>query len=254
MKDEITIASWNIAGAHKMKSFDMFDYEGEDVAYFASQLGAQNPDIICLQETHSSSERSVAREIARRLGFEYVYEQPMSPSHIDPAYELGMAVLSKEELEPVVTFKVPYPSFPLAFSDGRPAAVHEKGVQVFMRGGVMIANLQLLPLTVFGARYDEGEGRELARQIEQTFLERLRAPLIFAGDFNFDSPRTVYPALYEAIGLEEALPSTTTRPNKEGAKKTPDHILYSKELAAAGGKVVKVQADHYLCTAKLKLG
>jgi len=229
------------------------DYEGEDLEYFAGQLKAHNPDIVCLQESHTNSERSIAAELAALLGYGYVYNQPMSPSHVDAAFQLGTAILSKWPLEPSGTFNVPYPSFPLFFSDGRPAIVHEKGVQTFKLGDIMIANMQLLPIALFGAQYDDGaDGTALARSIELSLLEYLRTPLIFAGDFNFDTPQTVYANLYKTLSLHEALPSELTRPNKEGMKKTPDHLLYSDGLTLVDSKVVPVHADHYLCVATFK--
>jgi len=253
MSKKLTIASWNIAGGRAMRSLDHFDYEEENLGYFAGILKAADPDVILLQEVHFSESRSVARDLADMLGYVNVYEQPMSPSHIDNAFQLGMAVLSKEPLEPLGTIQYAYPHFPLFFSDGRPAIVHHKGAQVFMADGVMIANTQMLPLPVFGAHYDEGEGNVLAGRIESALLQGLKPPVIFGGDFNFDMPSAIYPNLYAQLKLHEALPDELTRPNKENAKKTPDHILYSEGLALLDSYIQPVRADHYLCVAKFEI-
>lgn len=250
MSKKLTVASWNIAGGRAMRSLDHFDYEDEDLGYFADELSTADPDIVLLQEVHFNKNRSVARELAGLLGYEYCYEQPMSPSHVDEHYQLGMAVLSRMPLKPLGTVQYPYPHFPLFFSDGRPAVVHHKGAQVFDFGGLMIANTQMLPLTVFGARYDEGEGKVLAQGIEASLLENLKTPVIFGGDFNFDSPKSIYPNLYDQLRFREALPDELTRPNKENIKKTPDHIVYSDGLTLAGSYVKPVRADHYLCVAE----
>jgi endonuclease/exonuclease/phosphatase family metal-dependent hydrolase len=253
MDEKLTIASWNIAGGRTMRSLDHFDYEEENPDYFADILRAADPDIILLQEVHSNHEHSVAKEIAALLGYENVYEQPMSPSHIDDAYQLGMAVLSKRPLEPLETLEYPYPHFPLFFSDGRPAAVHHKGAQLLMAGSVMIMNTQMLPLTVFGAHYEVGEGAVLAEKIQSALLDRLKRPVILGGDFNFNTPKAIYPHLYEQLQLHEALPDTLTRPNKEGMKQAPDHILYSEGITLVSSRVQEVQADHYLCVAEFAI-
>jgi endonuclease/exonuclease/phosphatase family metal-dependent hydrolase len=253
MDEKLTIVSWNIAGGRTMRSLDHFDYEEENLSYFADVLRAADPDIILLQEVHFNDERSVAKEIAALVGYKYVYEQPMSPSHIDDVYRLGMAVLSKRPLEPLETLEYPYPHFPLFFSDGRPAAVHHKGAQLLMADNVMIANTQMLPLAVFGAHYEAGEGAVLAEKIQSALLDRLKRPVILGGDFNFNAPRVIYPHLYERLQLHEALPDTLTRPNKEGVKQTPDHILYSEGIALVSSRVQEVQADHYLCIAEFAL-
>jgi endonuclease/exonuclease/phosphatase family metal-dependent hydrolase len=250
MSKKLTVASWNIAGGHVMRSLDHFDYEKEDLTYFADALRTADPDIILLQEVHSNADRSVATDLAVLLGYENVYSQAVSPSHIDAEYRLGLAVLSKEPLEQLDFVEYAYPHFPLSFSDGRPAVVHHKGAQLLMAGDVMIANTQMLPLTVFGAHYDEGEGKVLAGRIDQLLEARLRTPVIFGGDFNFDTPSAIYPGLYAKLKLHEALPNELTRPNKEGVKKTPDHILYSEGLVLASSRIQEVQADHYLCIAE----
>lgn len=254
MHKTIKIVSWNIAGGRKMKSLDQFDYENEDISYFAEQIGKFSPDIVCLQESHTNAKRSVAAEIAQLMGYEYAYNEVVSPSHIDSDYSLGLAILSREKPISKRLIRYPYPDFPLYFLDGRPAEAHHKGAQVIECSGVVVANTQMLLLPVFGKTYDEGEGAGLARKIDDQLGASFTTPLIFCGDFNYDSPRAIYPNMYEKLTLSEALPDELTRPNKNGDKKTPDHILYSKELTVNDAKVVTVQADHYLCFAELTLG
>jgi exonuclease III len=253
MSTTLRIVSWNIAGSRKMKSLDHFDYEEEDITYFADQIKALSPDIVCLQETHTNAQRIIANEIARKAGFEYVYNHPVSPSHIDNSYRLGYAVLSKVELKDDGVTYYPYPDFPLFFSDGRPAEVHQKGVQLVVLNGLAIANTQMLPLPVFGKTYESGDGALLAQKIDASLSTALKQPLIFCGDFNFDEPQALYPKTYKAYGLRDALPDMLTRPNKEGLKKRPDHILYSSGVTCIDAKIVTVQADHYLCYADFSI-
>lgn len=114
----------------------------------------------------------------------------------------------------------------------------------------MLANLQLLPLPLFGTDYDDGgRGAELAHHIDKVLGDSFSRPLIIGGDFNFNTPAKVFPQLFTDLSLHEALPDELTRPNKEGVKKTPDHLLYSDDLACVDSSVVPVQADHYLCVA-----
>lgn len=236
-----------------MKSLDQFDYDHENIEYFTEQISAFSPDIVCLQEVHTNDDRSVAADIARLMGYEYVYNEVVSPSHIDDDYSLGLAILSREKLTSKKFIRYPYPDFPLYFADGRPAIVHHKGVQIAEWNGITIANTQMLPLPVFGKTYNEGEGAGLARKIDAQLMTLFTTPLIFCGDFNYDSPQLIYPGTYDKLTLGEALPSELTRPNRDGVKKTPDHILYSKELVVDHAKIMPVEADHYLCFAELTL-
>ena len=77
---------------------------------------------------------------------------------------------------------MPDPDFELSFADGKKVSVHAKGVQLAEFGDLMVAHMQLLPLSVFGRSYDQGDGRQLAHGIEQVLLRELRASLIFVGD------------------------------------------------------------------------
>lgn len=253
MPKQLTIATWNIAGARKMASLDMFDYEAENIEYFVDALAKLSPDIVCLQESHTNDTTVIAHDMARQLGMEYAYNTPVSASHIDEKYQLGNAVLSKIPLESLGDVKYPYPAFGHTLVNGRPAQRHDKLVSIFEFRGLMIANTQMLPLGIFGEAYNRGEGVQLAQQIQSGLLEHLRTPLILCGDINFDNPAVLYPDLYARLGLREALPDVMTRPNKQNLKKTPDHIIISENITLVRSGVVPVVADHYLCWAELEL-
>lgn len=254
MLQKLKIATWNIAGGQKVASLDRFDYEGEDIGYFVNMLARIAPDIVCLQETHTSKLRILAAEIAEQLGMRYVYNAPISPSHLNPEYQLGTAVLSNIQLEPLKEVTYPYPTFGHTLANGRPAAKHDKMVQLFSYRGVMIANTQMLPLHIFNERYDSGAGSQLAKHIQEVLMSHLRTPLIFCGDMNFDTPQTIYPDLYAHFALKEALPDVITRPNARGLKLTPDHILISEQVQLLRSGVVPAQTDHYLCWVEVEVG
>ena len=118
MSKQLKIASWNIAGAHAIKSLNQFDYQREDINYFAEQLRAIDADIICLQETHLNMDRSVAKEMAALLGYSYVYDIDVSPSHIDENYRLGNAIISRLPLKHKKDVFYPFPEFELRFPNG----------------------------------------------------------------------------------------------------------------------------------------
>lgn len=252
MTNVLKIISWNIAGGHTIKSLDMFDYEKENLTYFVDVIREYDSDVICLQETHSNASRSIAKEIANQLGYEFVYEQAASPSHIDPSFELGQAIISKVPLEDVRTIVYPYPMFPLRFSDGRDAARHDKILQIAHWKNITIANTQLLPLRIFSEEYDTENGMQLAKEIDEVLVSYLDAPLVFCGDFNFNKPTDAFPRMYEEFSLSNALPRGITRPDKS-AKLAPDHILFSSELRAVNAKVAETKTDHFLCFAEFRI-
>lgn len=243
------IVSWNIAGGRKMKSEQMFDYEEENLDYFAEQILSIDADVVCLQETHTNAERSVAKDLAKILKMDNVIDSPTSPSHVDKNFQLGTAIISRLPFNETKVYQYPDPSFELYFSDGKKAITHHKNLQEVKIEDFYLANTQMLPIKLFGYEYDRGKGFDFAKEIEKT-LTVLEQPIIFCGDFNFDNPSKVYPDLFNKLGLKEALPNKVTRPSPQG-KKTPDHIFYSPKFHLIKSGVVKTLTDHYLCYAEL---
>lgn len=247
----IKIVSWNVAGGRKVKSLDQFDYEAEDLNYFASEIKKINPDIVCFQESHSNSSRSISNEIAQFLKIKNVFDSPFSPSHIDSNYQLGVSIIPKFSFIAKNTLQLPYPKFKLYWKNGREADIHHKAMQKVLIEGFNLVNIQLLPLGLWGFDYSKDKGKEFSLEIDKT-LNLLNSPLIFCGDINFDKPDLIYPKLIKRLCLKEALPNLTTRPTKNNSKKTPDHIFYSPEFLLIDSGIIQTQTDHYLCFAEFE--
>lgn len=244
----LRIATWNIAGARRILSNDSFDYSEEDVEYFAEQLKPLNLDVVCLQESHTSQQDSLSKRLAESLGFEFVYETPGCPSHIDPKYRLTCAILSKTELN-AGNFLLPKPSFELRFhGDGNVGAAYDRYVLTAKFGDITIANTHPEPMRFFGRNYEEGEANTFASQIEQCLTSNLKSPLIFAADFNMVASTTL-PGLMKDLHLKGAFEAeTATRPDGYHT----DQILYSPEFSLNNQMIIKTQTDHFLCWAELQ--
>jgi len=99
----IRIATWNIAGGRPVKSLESYDYHEEDLEYFADELAKVEADIVCLQEAHTQGRQAVAEKIAGRLGLAHVFNAPLSPSHIEEGWQLGLAMLCRQKSTRVCT-------------------------------------------------------------------------------------------------------------------------------------------------------
>jgi endonuclease/exonuclease/phosphatase family metal-dependent hydrolase len=104
-------------------------------------------------------------------------------------------------------------------------------------------------IQIFGHDYDRGEGKELAKQVEEIYLTNLKSPLIFAGDLNCDDVNSIYPELINHLSLRNTLPVGSTRADK----RRTDYILCSPEIEVVDSAIVKTKSDHYLCWAKVRL-
>jgi endonuclease/exonuclease/phosphatase family metal-dependent hydrolase len=240
------ILSWNIAGGRKDLPDRSLGYEGrEDLVYFSNKIKECGPDVIMLQETHSNDKRILAEEIAARLGMPYVFNTPASPSHIDPEYSLGNAIISKFPIHEQSAVFYPNPWFDLVFKDGRKGVQHPKNLQTVKIENIYFANTQMLPIRIFGYEYDHGLGNELALSIERV-LENLvdKKPLVLAGDFNFNDPQSVYLKFFSKTNLKEVLPAKPTRPD---GKSRHDHIYRSEDIKIISSEIYETFSDHYIC-------
>lgn len=250
----IRVATWNIAGGHTAASTKQFDYEGENVDYFCSELQKVNPDIICLQEVHTSQDgTSKAHSVAQKLGCDFVYNSPFSSSHIDRSKQLGNAMISKKELQFAGDYTYPYPDFGYTFKNGKPASRDDKGFSVCKLGDISVVNTHLMPIGIFGVDYmDNASGRNYASQIECKLISTVRSPAVICGDFNHPNYLDLYPKLVDSFNLRNTLPSEVTRPLDDGGLAV-DYILAPESINYSGGTVVKTDTDHYLCYVDLDM-
>ncbi|MDQ3099297.1 MAG: endonuclease/exonuclease/phosphatase family protein [bacterium] len=250
----VKIISWNIAGGRKVKSGAMFDYESENLEYFANEIKKLDPDIVCLQENLLNKKRSVGKDISHLINVTNIYDTSANhiANHIDPEYELGMTILSKDPFENAKSTFYPNPSFPLLWKDGSEAAIHNKFMQEVAYNSITIINTQMLPIRIWGYNYSEEPGKSFSDAIQETFkLSKL--PLLFCGDFNTNDPQELYNHTFDKLGLKDALNSDETRPGTTEQFNKPDHIFYSPEFKLIKSEIVKTQTDHYLCFAEFEI-
>lgn len=251
---EITVATWNIAGGKPIRDMKSFSYKDEDyldenAEYFGNKLRNLNPDIICLQETHLGSNKSLAKEIGEIVGDYHCVEYGTSRSHIDDRYQMGNAILSKKIPLSDEFHLFPYPDFPLSLPNGKTLTVHNKGFQVLKYDFGNVVNLHMQPLRFLGTPYDSPNGQAYAKEIEGELEKYVSQPLIMMGDFNYGKCEDLYSNLVGNLSLRNALPDTSTRPDQ----KATDYIFNSPEFEVVDQGIEQTNTDHYLCWAKLKI-
>jgi endonuclease/exonuclease/phosphatase family metal-dependent hydrolase len=247
------IVTWNINGGFGLISMNPRAYtDRENLSYFVKQLKALNADIICLQEIHTNANRSQTQLIAEALGYPHTFETIASDSHIDPAYKLANAVISKQPFKDAKAVCLPRPEFlqglPL-LPNGQRAEIHDKYMQVVKFENFTLANIHTLPLHVLGASYDSDDGRIFAKEVEKVMLEHLSAPLIFCGDFNYSGIQNLYPNLFDKLNLLDTLPDEPSVPN---SNIRIDCVLISKnDFPFIDSSIHPTMADHFPCVLEL---
>jgi endonuclease/exonuclease/phosphatase (EEP) superfamily protein YafD len=112
----------------------------------------------------------------------------------------------------------------------------------------MLANVHTLPLHVLNTSYDTESGKRFAREVENVFLEHLKTPLIFCGDFNHKNIAGLYPKLFAELDLVDALPDKPSVPNSEVRI---DYMLVSSNLQVLDMGIKPVLADHFPLLARV---
>ena len=250
MPKDIKVATWNIAGGRQIKSLDLFDYEPENIEYFSSKLKEIDPDFVCIQEDHICRGKSVAQQIADRIGLKVCCAVSMSPSHIDKDCLLGMSILSRNSVDRCESVQLPYPGFRLLWKNRKEAEKHNKYLQVVKVGELSVVNFFAPPIQIWGYDYDRDQGLDYALTLEGVLL-KFKKPLIVCGDFNYNEPGKIYPIFFDKYKLSDALPKEVTRPTANNHFENHDHIFYSDEFRCSDAKIVKTKTDHYLCVAEL---
>lgn len=248
----VKIASWNIAGGRKVKSNKRFDYANEDVEYFVDNIKRLDPDIVCLQEAHFKDGESTAQKISRLLSSYNVFDQELSPSHIESGYRLGNSILSKMDFQSKENFIFPYPEFEMYFKDGRKAIRHDKGLQLVKVNNFFVANTQFFPIGIFGHKYYKDGGKALIEKMSILIEEQLKTPLLFVGDFSGDFGdyfNELMSSVLHKFSLTDSIKNKMTRnEDSEGKGKfKTDYILYSQDFNLIKSQVIETETDHYLC-------
>jgi len=253
------IVSWNIAGGHLMTSNvkDAIGYEEENLDYFIQHLKKINPDIICLQETHISKDEKLnqTKEIAQAFDYKYfsthIYEG--RESHIKPGHFLSFGTISRFPIVSNKYWNPPNPRLTVKRPNGIIWETLDMGIYVsqinFQKRIINVANTHLLPLHYYKKDWSDKEFQHLRNFVSNLFLSIKEEPTIAIGDFNYADLIKIYPGIFSLGKYQDVFIQDTTP-----TKGQQDHILFSQHWSLKKAEVIdRVDADHYICIAELKL-
>jgi endonuclease/exonuclease/phosphatase family protein len=267
---EFTVGTWNIGGAHTVRSPEIFDYDRIDHEYFLGKLAFLKPDILCMQEvpveTDGDEGNSFIAKVEERLGMHsniiVCHDNHIYP---DPTSKLAIATFSRLPLSELETVLMPYPTFGLFFADGRPAVRHDKYLQITEistdAGPLIVTTTHNQSMTYAHAAdgrklsYDREEGALYAAEVD-AFLCRTLAPYkdrpsVLAADLNADNAAQSFPTTFAKLQLKEAL--ADAGPTRANGKHT-DYLLHNSRITVHDAGIIQTaQADHHLCWNKLSV-
>jgi len=253
------IVSWNIAGGHLLtpKVKDAMGYHEENLDYFIQQLKKVGPDIICLQETHISTNGKInqTKEIAEAFGYQYfsthIYKG--KESHIKPGHFLSLGTISKFPIVSNEYFNPPNPKLTIQRPNGATWTTLDMGILVsrisFRKKIINIANTHLLPLHYYKRDWKDKDFQHMRDFVSQLFLDLKKNPTVAIGDFNYADLNEIYPKIFSLGKYKDSFTQKTTP-----EKGQQDHILLSQHWQLSKTKIIsKIDADHFICIAEIKL-
>jgi endonuclease/exonuclease/phosphatase family metal-dependent hydrolase len=221
----------------------------EYILYFKRQA----PDILSLSEVHMEDENGnseMVKKIASELNLPYYKCYAQSPSHLDTDKYLGLAVLSKYDIEDYFSFLLPNPELQVIKPDKSRWIMFNKGAQKLTLSvygkRITIFNLHYFPFHHFYRRMNESEFSHIRAGLVDILLSDNRTPTIITGDFNNKGLplQIAFPELFECNRFRQAVSTNTTVIGLHDEQF--DHILYTPAtLAVEGGFAEQNYSDHY---------
>ncbi len=250
------IVTWNIAGAHTVKSNKFLDYEKENLNYFIEHLQETRADIVLLQETHVSIDQSELNQseiIAKNLGYQYVVDHVYGgKSHIKKGQQLALSIISKHKILDSQFFKLPNPKLKIKRPNGDIWISFDVGFLSIKvkdeKDTINISNTHLVPFHHFQRDFAELEFAEVRESISNFLRKLSNNPTIVGGDFNFSKLRELLPRVFDNNKFQEAFETDTTPVSGQ-----QDHILFSNHFILKDFEIKKLKVDHFLCQATLDI-
>lgn len=240
------IITWNVAGFRRSKSLNIWDYTEVDYDYFAEQVGKFDPDIICLQEV-LIGEVDQVEVFAKSISYPFYKSVKMSPDHTGTNDWIGLGIISKEEIKNEKVEILPYPDFPLVFSDGKEASKFDKlalSAEVMNR---RVVTTQLQPIHYWGYNYYEEPALSYAVKVSELLANSFSDAMVIAGDFQMSHLFLPFAELYKRLDLKDVLPDKFTRKRENGKHTKSDHILIKNDIGVLRSEIAETMTDHYLC-------
>lgn len=254
---QLKTVQWNIGGG-KLKAGGadptlLSSYTIDGLDSIIALLQKYQPDIITLQETHSSNGHSQPETIAKALGYPNWFNDEYADSHIESGQRLGQGIVSKFPLSDHSFELFTNPHFKAVWEDGSIATSHDKGrtrctVKLQDDANITVQTFHAVPFRRYKVELESTEARAVL--LDMSSKLEISEPGLIQADFNMDmqSLQPLLPNLFKA-GFEEIIQTQPTTPKGHHY----DHILYKGLSLLHSSLILTVQTDHYPIVSEFEL-
>lgn len=254
---EFTSLQWNIGGAKLPEDGAdrslLASYTIDGLDYIIDSLQQQRPDIITLQETHTSRGYSQAQIIAEALGYTHWVNDELADSHVETGQRLGQAIISRLPMVSHEFDMFTNPNFEAVWEDGSIARSHDKGrtrATVILPNGseLDVQTLHTVPFRRFNIPLESEAAQKILHEVSHKLISTKAG--IIQGDFNIDleNLEPLFPEVF-ATGFAEIPQNTSTTPKGRHY----DHVFYKGLRVLSSTVIDSVLTDHFPVATRFKL-
>lgn len=224
-------------------------YDKEDLDYFSEQLKKINPDILFLQEVHSSEKGSQVKTISESIWKEFSCVLQLDESHLVEWEKLSLATISSYPLVEIKKHILTNPklSWNINWKD---VVSHNKWfleckVDIWWRI-VRLLCWHMVPFRKFWEDFMDDKFRWIRQLIEKIATD-WDLPIILWADMNYnENIESLLPLIFSKW-FKSVLGDSITTPKW----RKYDKIIISKDFGCSDSWVIQWNADHYLCYADI---
>lgn len=229
------IATWNIGEDERDKDGKL---NIDSYNYIIDFIKREDFDVICLQEAVTTSKELpiIADYIIENTELKHKAEYELSDSHINIGSRMGVAIVSKYDIESSEKIAFENPNLIRVISEEVTFKSHDKGVLITKIKDFNIVTGHCLPFHVF--KKDINDYTYIFKEAEDKFMEIINRgeKFVLCGDLNTERVDIIFPRVMEAC---KDLIKCPTRYDKQ-----LDHFIINKELDLIHGTVLKTYFDH----------
>lgn len=247
---KLNIATWNLSGGITAEIegdlyFDQMkqDLKNTKIKDIIETINNLNIDVLAVQEIITSPNFFI-EEMCNKTQLKFFANFEQHDNHLVGNTRMGVAILSKYEIEKTECFMFENPKLTITTKSGKTYSSHDKGA---IRASIKVNQTSFNIITLQGLPFHRFNSNIADYPAYYKRLEDMCLSLnnfIVLGDFNTDKFGTIFSSLKNVV--VNMIDTITTIDGKK-----VDNIISSKDISVKNVKLHENFSDHFLITAEI---